>query len=234
MERLCIDNRLAVVAKWVLPDEIMADIGTDHAYLPCWLVLNGRCPAAIASDVAEGPFLQAKRMVADFGLTDRISLRRGSGLSVLKPSEAATVVLAGMGGQLICELLDMDRETAASSQRLILQPQRRPESVREWLMRNGWRIVADDVALDGKMWYNIIVAEQGTMELDEAGLLYGIKTPDVSSDLRRDWLTYRRKCLVEIAGQLRGYCGKTAAERLTEIEKEVAELDSLINEVETC
>ena len=234
MERICLDNRLAAVAKWVLPGKTMADIGTDHAYLPCWLILNGICPAAIASDVAQGPFLQATRMVADYGLADRISLRFGSGLSVLGSNEAGTIVLAGMGGQLICELLERDREIAASSRRLILQPQRRPELVRKWLMTNGWRIIADDVALDGKMWYNIIVAEQGTMKLDKAELLYGIMMPCVSSVLRRDWLVYRRKCLAEIAEQLRNSSGKTTAGRLAEIDIEIAELDSLINEVETC
>ena len=202
--------------------------------VPCWLILNGRCPAAIASDVADGPFLQATRMIADYGLTDRISLRLGSGLSVLGMNEATTIVLAGMGGQLICELLGKDREKASSCRRLILQPQRRPELARKWLMENDWRILADDVAQDGKMWYNIIVAEQGKMELNEAESLYGIKTPGVSSVLRREWLLFRRRSLTVIAEQLRSHSGNTAAVRLDEIEKEVAELDSLINEVEKC
>ena len=234
MERICLDNRLAAVAKWVLPGEIMADIGTDHAYLPCWLIQNGICPAAVASDVARGPVLQATRMASDYGLTDRISLRLGSGLSVLGANEAATIVLAGMGGQLISELLEKDSEIAASSRRLVLQPQRRPELVRKWLSEKGWRIAADDVALDGQMWYNIIVAEQGKMELDEAGLLYGINTPCVSSALRREWLAFRRKGLEDIAEHLRGNTGSLAGKRLAEIENEVAQLDSLIREVEKC
>ena len=234
MERLCLDNRLATVARWVLPGKPVADIGTDHAYLPCWLVLEGYCPSAIASDIAQGPYDQARRVVSDYGLTDRISLRRGSGLSVLERGEAATVVLAGMGGQLICELLAAEAGKAASAERIVLQPQRKLDLVRGWLADNGWRIIADDLALEGKMWYNIIVSEHGTMTLDEAELLYGRYTPPVSSDLRNEWLCFRRACLLEIAENLQEQTGVTASERKTEIEKEISLLERLIDEVVKC
>lgn len=234
MDSLCLYARLTVVARWVIPNKTMADIGTDHAYLPCWLVNTGRCPAAVASDIAEGPFQRAKKVVAEYGLSDRISVRRGSGLSVLRPGEAATIVFAGMGGQLICELLQSGTAIAAAAQRLVLQPQRNPELVRDWLSRSGWRIIADDLAEDGKLWYNIIVAEQGYMNLDEAGMLYGPFTPGISKSLRHRWLSFRRDSLLEIVGKLRALQGPAAVVRVAELEKEISMLDKLIDEVEIC
>lgn len=234
MERLSLDERLSVVARWVLPDETMADIGTDHAYLPCWLVSSGLCPKAVASDVAQGPFERASKVTADQGLAKEISVRLGSGLSVLRPGEAATIVMAGMGGKLICELLQAEPKVTASAGRLVLQPQRNPELVRSWLAGHGWRIIADDLARDGKMWYNIIVAEPGSMEIDEDALLYGSPSPGVSAVLRREWLNYRRACFVQIADSLQNSNGESAKLRLAELNREIARLNRIIAKEESC
>ena len=234
MERLCLDNRLAAVARWVLPGETLADIGTDHAYLPCWLVSSGRCPKAVASDVAQAPYERALQEVADCGLSEEISVRLGHGLSVLQPGEAATIVMAGMGGKLICELLQAEPEVTLSASRLILQPQRNPELVRSWLAGHGWRIIADDLAKDGKMWYNIIVAEAGAMEIDEDALLYGSLSPGVSAALRREWLLFRRGCFTEIADALRSSRGEAAKARLAELEREIARLDRILSKEGSC
>lgn len=233
MDHPLLDNRLSAVVRWVLPGEIMADIGTDHAYLPSWLILNGCCPLAIAADVAAGPYHRAADTVAAYGLGDKISVRLGPGLSVLRPGEAATVVLAGMGGQLICRLLSERPDILATVRRLVLQPQRNPELVRAWLAENGWRIIADDVARDGKMWYNIIAAEPGAMELDESAILYGPMTPGVSPDLRRQWLEFRRDALLAIVRRLRDGSRRSLA-RAAEAEREAGILDKLISEVSEC
>ena len=234
MERPQLDDRLAAVARWVLPGKTMADIGTDHAYLPCWLVSSGICPKAVASDVAQGPFERAEQVVSNFGLTKEISVRLGSGLSVLEPGEAGTVVLAGMGGKLICELLQSEPEVTGSACRLVLQPQRNQELVRSWLAAHGWRIIADDLAKNGKMWYNIIVAEPGAMELHGDALLYGSPSPGVSPELRREWLTFHRSCMAEIADTLQNNRGELAKARLAVLEREIARLDRIISKEGSC
>ena len=234
MERLRLDERLSAVARWVLPGKTMADIGTDHAYLPCWLVSCGICPKAVASDVAQGPYERARLITADIGLKEEISVRLGSGLSVLQPNEAATIVMAGMGGKLICELLQAEPEVTASAHRLVLQPQRNPELVRGWLASHGWRIIADDLAKDGKMWYNIIVAERGAMVLNEDALLYGSLHSGVSAALRREWLGFRRNCMTELADALQNSSGESAKARLAELGRDIARLDRIIAEEESC
>ena len=234
MERLCLDDRLAAVARWVLPGETMADIGTDHAFLPCRLVSEGICSKAVASDVAQGPYERARQVVAEQGLSEKISVRLGSGLSVLQPKEVKTIVMAGMGGRLICELLQAEPEVASSAGRLVLQPQRNPEHVRGWLAGHGWRIIADDLAKDGKMWYNIIVAEPGSMEVDGDALLYGSPSPGVSPALRREWLGFCRDRFTDIADSLRISRGRSAEARLSELEQEIARLDRIIAKEESC
>ena len=230
---ICLDNRLVAVARWVQSGQVMADIGTDHAYLPCWLVLNGVCPKAIATDVAEGPYLRALQTVTDLDLRAKVDIRLGPGLKVLGRGEAATIVMAGMGGRLICELLQADMEKAAAASRLILQAQREPELVRSWLIGHGWRIIGDDLARDGKMWYNIIIAERGAMTLDEDHLLYGI-TEGVDPKLRREWLSFRADGIQEIVTALKDAPGTAAIERQRELKQEADRLKRLIAEVAIC
>lgn len=234
MEGIVLGERLSTVARWVLPDLVMADIGTDHAYLPCWLVSGGFCPRAVAVDVAAGPYQRARQVVSEQGLTERVSLRLGSGLSVLEAGEAATIVLAGMGGQLICQLLQAERKKAASARRLVLQPQRNQAQVRSWLAGNGWRIVADDLAREDRMWYNIIVAEEGETKLTEAEVLYGPLTPQVSLELRLEWLRFSRDRLRKISGNLARSQGREAGPRRAAVEKELAMAEGLITEVKKC
>ena len=230
MERISLDNRLSAVARWVIPGEPLADIGTDHALLPCMLVGSGRCPSAVAADVAPGPLQQATQTVDSCGLRQRISLRLGSGLTVLCPGETATAVLAGMGGRLICKLLQESPQVTVSLRRLVLQPQRNQEAVRSWLADNGWRIIGDDLARDDYMWYNIIAAEPGSMRLDGIRLRYGPYTRGVDAESRRQWLRCRRDSVLTIALSLQGRTG-SAAERRRELENEAELLDKLIDEV---
>lgn len=231
---MTLDNRLTALARWVLPGQVMADVGTDHAYLPCYLVEQGICPAAIASDVASGPFERARRTVAEQGLSEQIELRLGSGLSVLRPNEAATIVLSGMGGQLICQLLQAKEAVVASAQRLILQPQRNPELVRRWLADHGQRIIGDDLARDGKMWYNIIVSQPGQMETDQDHLLYGLVTDGVDLSLRQEWLCCHRDALQDLMDKLKISRGETARTRFAQLEEEAGRLERLIAEVKLC
>ncbi len=100
-----LSKRLATIAALVPPGGRLADIGTDHAYLPVYLVTEGIVPSAVAGEVNEGPFRAAGEALARVGLADRISLRFGDGLAVLAPGEADTAVIAGMGGQTIVDIL---------------------------------------------------------------------------------------------------------------------------------
>lgn len=147
--------RLKLIADLV-EGKTVADIGTDHAYIPIHLMKNGRCEKVIASDVNKGPAEIAKNNIKAEGLG--IEVRTGSGLSVLAPGEVQDIIIAGMGGKLICEILEANPEVAKKS-RLILQPMNGQYELRNFLLKEGYNIFYEDLALEGFKVYNVIVCD---------------------------------------------------------------------------
>lgn len=138
-----------------------ADIGTDHAYVPIYLVDNGIADNAAATDINEGPLKIAAENVKKYGFEDKISLKLGSGLSPIKEGEFETVIIAGMGGEVIKNILETDLQKAHASQYLVLQPMNSQDLLRRWLSEHGFSIVCEDIAIEGYKVYNLIVAENG-------------------------------------------------------------------------
>ncbi|OBA07300.1 SAM-dependent methyltransferase [Bacillus subtilis] len=148
----------------------MADIGSDHAYLPCYAVLNHKASGAIAGEITDGPFLSAKRQVEKSGLSSQISVRQGDGLEVIKKGEADAITIAGMGGSLIAHILEAGKDKLTGKERLILQPNIHAVHIREWLYKEGYALI-DEVILeeDGKC-YEVLVAEEGERDAAYAGI----------------------------------------------------------------
>ncbi len=157
------------------PLQSIADIGTDHAYLPCAGLLRGQLKRAIAADVGVGPLEAAKATISKYNLDDLIEARLGSGLSVIKPGEVEGVVIAGMGGKLITSILEADIPLAKSFNRLILQPNLDANVLRTFLMKNQFEIVDEKIVLDEKKFYEIIVAQpsQTPVVYNELDLEFG-------------------------------------------------------------
>lgn len=151
-----LDSRLAFAASLVRPGSRAADIGTDHAHLPVWLVSSGRCPAAIASDLRPGPVAAAKRTVAQAGLQGQIDIRLGDGLSPLLPHEADDIIIAGMGGETIAAILSAAPWIRDSRYHFILQPMTRAEHLHTYLLTHGFAILREEVVRDGKRLYPVI------------------------------------------------------------------------------
>ena len=154
-------SRLAALAAFVPQGARIADIGTDHAYLPIELVQKNIAISAVAGDVHIGPYHAAKENIEGLGLQHKIAVRFGDGLSVLSPGEVDTVVIAGMGGSTIIEILNSSPEITSSLRRLILQPMIATGTVRRWLNTNKWEIVEEALVQDEGKLYEIVVAEQG-------------------------------------------------------------------------
>ncbi len=157
--------RLKLIADLV-EGKTVADIGTDHAYIPIHLMKNGRCNRVIASDVNKGPSEIAKNHIKSEGL--EIEVRTGSGLSVLMPGEVQDIIIAGMGGKLICEILEANAEVAKKS-RLILQPMNGQYELRTFLLKEGYNISYEDLALEGFKVYNVIVCDMNKEPLTYKG-----------------------------------------------------------------
>lgn len=154
--------RLATVAALVPPGARLADIGTDHAYLPAWLILNGRIDRAIAADIRPGPLDHARRTAAAYGLTDRMDFRLCDGLDGISPAECDTITIAGMGGETMAGVLARALWTQ-EGKTLILQPQSTQDVLRRFLAGHGWRICSERVVREGERWYPILVVEGGEM-----------------------------------------------------------------------
>ncbi len=219
--------RLAMLADCVPQDAVLADIGTDHAYLPVSLVESGRIGRAIAGDVVSGPYQAAQKAVAAAGYEAEISVRLGNGLAVLRPGEADTVVIAGMGGATIVEILAAEPEITAELKRLILQPMIAAGQVRRWLRDNCWRIVEEELVEDSGRIYEVIVAEQGMSEkeeeiLEEIGPLLWRKRHPL---LRRQLEAYISQTQMVIA-QLAQSTTLASREKYAEYEKRLQELEA--------
>ncbi|HIU63561.1 MAG TPA: SAM-dependent methyltransferase [Candidatus Avacidaminococcus intestinavium] len=157
--------RLETIAKWVPQNKKIADIGTDHAYLPVFLVRNGVIVKAIAGDIALGPCQAAVKTITAAGLKESIEVRQGNGLSIVQSEDAVEViVIAGMGATTMIEIIATEQKTAKLAERIILQPMNGAAQLRKWANRAGWKIVGEDLVLEGGLLYEIIVLEPGAEE----------------------------------------------------------------------
>ena len=141
----------------------IADIGTDHAYIPIYLIENNLSDYVIASDIRKGPAEIAVSNISEHNLSDKIEVRIGGGLSVLKENETDTIIIAGMGGQLISEIIDGNIQLAKKC-RLVLQPMNAQYELRKYLIKNGFTITNEDIAIEGFKVYNILNAENGCQQ----------------------------------------------------------------------
>ncbi len=154
-----LSRRLTAIAALVTPGQRLADVGCDHAYLPIELVRTGRIPSALAMDVKEGPLERARAHVAEAGLADRVETRLSDGLEALEENEADTVLLAGMGGLLICRILT-DRPIPKSVTELVLGPQSEVADVRRCVRDLGFVLVDEDMVLEGGKYYPLLKARR--------------------------------------------------------------------------
>lgn len=152
-------DRLDMIIKYVNRRSV-ADIGTDHAYIPVELSRRNMADVIIATDVRPGPLEAAKRSVERAGVRN-VTLRLGSGLSPIAPGECENIIIAGMGAELICTILDEGKACAKAAQLLLLQPMNAQYLLRKYLGENGYDIVGEDIMCEGFKVYNLILAKSG-------------------------------------------------------------------------
>ena len=153
-----IGERLKTVASMVPVCQTMADIGTDHGYVPAYLALSGQCRHVIASDIAEGPCRAAAETRNRYNLYDQMEIRTAPGLKGLQAGEAEAVVIAGMGGATIVGILEEAPEITAAIETFVLQPMNAANLLRRWLVQHGYRIVDESLCKENGHIYVIIKA----------------------------------------------------------------------------
>ncbi|HHU33092.1 MAG TPA: SAM-dependent methyltransferase [Clostridia bacterium] len=159
--------RLQAVAELVKPGLKLADIGTDHAYLPIYLIQQGKSPLAVAIDIHRGPYESALKQVALQGLEDKITVILGNGLEPLQPGQVDVVVLAGMGSATMIEILEAKPELVLKLQQLVLQPMVGVGQMRKWLVENGWAINNEILVKDDGFIYTVLSALPGEQSISD-------------------------------------------------------------------
>ena len=223
-----LDNRLKAVAELVLPGSSTADIGTDHGYLPVYLVQKHICPYVVASDKAQLPYENTTQLIKTLNLTDFIDVRRGEGLEVLKPGETATIVLAGMGGYLICNILEAAFDVLAKTERLVLQPQKHADKLRLWLVEHNWRIVRESIAFDNGFYYVVIAATPGRMILNADEIFFGPCLLKESPPLFFHYLDFMLRQSEALIDQLKDFPRAKIHKRICELEAQAQRIREIL------
>lgn len=189
--------RLACVASLVSAGARVADIGSDHAYLPAALVLDGKIDFAIAGEVVKGPYENAVHEIKDHQLEGQVIPRLADGLAAIEPADKVdTITIAGMGGSLIASILEKDKNKLTGIKRLVLQPNVGESQLREWLMNNHYQIMNEKIIEEDNHIYEIIVTEPSVVpfryskyELDFGPFLLENKGPV----FRKKWQEYLQR-----------------------------------------
>lgn len=150
-----LSKRLNAVGEMVTDGNRIADIGTDHGFLPIELIMTGKCPSAIAMDVASGPLDRAKQHISDHDMNDKIICRLSDGFDKLEVDEVDTVIIAGMGGDLISNIINRKPKIAKE---MVLSPHTHPEIVRRQLCEQEYEIVDENMIIDDGKYYVILKA----------------------------------------------------------------------------
>ncbi len=156
--------RLERAASYVPKGSRLADIGSDHAYLPCVLAAEGKIEFAVAGEIIEGPFTIAENQVKRLNLQDKVSVRLGDGLEVIRPEsdQLSAITICGVGGVLIVTILDegYQNEKLTGKERLILQPNKDEAELRTWLIEHHYQVIAEELLEEHNKIYEIMIAEK--------------------------------------------------------------------------
>lgn len=169
-----ISLRLKCIANQIDLCHSVGDIGTDHGYIPIYLIKQGKCKIAIASDINQGPVEKARFNVAIENMETVIQCRLGAGLSILKQGEVDSLIIAGMGGNLIRDIIEDDLEIFKSVNYAILQPVQNPEILRKYLLEKGFIIIDEDLCKDENKYYEIIKVKFGANPVEKEDIFYEI------------------------------------------------------------
>jgi len=166
--------RLKTIASMIEECDSAIDVGTDHGYVPIYLVENGVIKNAIASDINRGPVEKARKNINQSNVNDKVSCRLGSGLSTVSRGEVQIAIIAGMGGNLIRDILEADLDVVKEFKYMILQPVQNAEILREYLYITGYDILDEEICNDDGKFYEIIKVKYDNKPIEVDKIYYEI------------------------------------------------------------
>ena len=225
-------DRLLKIASLVDNGKRIADIGTDHGYIPVYLLNQNKIQYAILGDVNKGPLENARKEVTRNKLQDKVDLRLGSGIEVLKENEVDEIIIAGMGGMLINNLLKANEKVAHTTEKLILQPMQAPEELRMFLYQNGYKILDEHLVREEHRLYEIIVCKYEGLEPQEIDPIYyeiGQKLIQNNDPLLNDFIENKIRINQNVLNKLEGKEGQGIEDKRAALNKKIDALNDLLN-----
>ncbi|MBR2674605.1 MAG: SAM-dependent methyltransferase [Mogibacterium sp.] len=206
-----LSKRIYALSELVQQGAAVADIGTDHGYVPMLLVKNGISPRVIMSDISEGSLAKARETFAIAGIhIDEADFRVGDGLSTIGKSEVDEIIVAGLGGHTIVDILEADEEKTKSFKELILQPRKHSGALRHYLYTHGWDIIDEVLSKEGKFECEIITAKTSLYERreecypeDDIRWKYPRKMAESNTELARSRIEWKISSIDEQIENLR-------------------------------
>ena len=228
-----LSKRLRFIAQYIDKCESIIDVGTDHGYIPIFAVTNNVCKKAIASDINKDPLKKAEFNAKMEGISDKIEVRLGGGLATLKNGEVDGIVIAGMGGNLIRDILEADKDKLPKCKFIILQPAQNPEVLREYLYNNNYEIIAEDLCYDEGIFYELFKVKVGeeNVEVNDP-ILYEI-SPFMIKDknpLMKEYLLSKREKYSKILNFIKDD-SEAAKKRKEELNIKIQKIDKLREEI---
>lgn len=223
-------DRLLKIADLVTKGKKIADIGTDHGYIPVYLLNKGHVDFAILADVNKGPLENARSEVRHNNLTDKVDLRLGSGIEVLNENEVDEVIIAGMGGILISELLEAKKSVAHNLDKLILQPMQAQDELRKYLLNNGYEILDEVLVKEDFRIYEIIVAKytsKNTVVDDEIYYEVGKKLIENKDSLLNEFIDKKIFMYNSILKKLEDKTGEEIEKKIKISTEKISKLENL-------
>lgn len=226
MKDIELSLRMKTVADMVVPGSRVCDIGCDHAFVSIYLALH-KAEHVIASDVRTGPCDIAEANIAKWGVKDTVELRLGDGLDTIEAGEVDTIIMAGMGGLLMLDILARGRTVVSTVRHLVLQPQSEVSHVRRYIAENGWRISDEAMVKDAGKYYVVIgvdcetAGDRNIADIDEVYYRYGRMLIENRSEVLREYLEDKSSSLRGIAKRLEEAGTETAMLRLDELRTEL-------------
>lgn len=223
-----LSERLRTVADCVTKGLRVADIGCDHGYTAIYLVSQGISPHVYAMDVNKGPLGRAKDNIAASGLQQQITTRLSDGLENLYQNEAECILISGMGGLLMKEILSGKPQVSGTAQELVLQPQSEYGALRHFLHEAGFAIVYETMVYDMGKYYTVIKAGHGREHYDrEMEYEYGRMLIREHSPVFLSWLKQEKKRMEGIMGELKKREGERVWERYRELWQKLTWIDEI-------
>lgn len=217
-----LSKRLQAVADLVSEGQIVADVGTDHGYIPIYLLETKKCEKAIAMDINKGPLLRAKEHIAEHGLNQKIQVKLSDGVKALSAGECDCVVVAGMGGALAVKIMEEGREVFKSLREFVLQPQSELAKVRQYLWENEYCVIAEDMVLEDGKFYPMMKVKSGSSNpYTQVELRYGRELLMQKHPILKIFLEKEMQTKEMIRGNLESESGEHIENRKRELQEEL-------------